>query len=616
MRAASVAASAAWLLSAVQNVAAWGPRGSPNGPPGHYGGPREHGPDFQPDFILRITEANIPVACQNRTSVLVNGTSPGPPIRLQPGRRSWIRVYNDMEHANTTMHWHGLSQRMAPFSDGTPTASQWPIPAKHFFDYEVYPTRNESGTYFYHSHVGFQAISAAGPLIIEDVAECHPYENQYDEERIIFITDYYNQTDEKVEFGLRNTTFKWPGEVNAVLINGVGVANGEKAGEGNCKLPVIDVDPGKTFRMRFIGGTAISLVQFAIEGHNNWTIIEADGSYTKPYTLPEPMNFMQLSSGQRFDTLFKTKTQAELNGKTDYLIQFETKDRPAIYHGYGVLRYSRAKPTITTPPSKPPMTLSNRTYDWLEYALEPFHPNDFPLAHEVTRRLTIDNRQLPSLAQIIWQANGLNWTDIDSSPYPAEEPYLTHIYKTGPAGMPNYTAALANQGWDPQSLVFPAKLGEVLEIIWVNTGSLVKNGGGQDYHPFHAHGAHFYDIGSGNGSYDAFANEIKLANYTPVLRDTTNLYRYAEKTAPGERLGWRGWRLRVTDPGVWMMHCHILAHMLMGMQSVWVMGEWAEVTRIPLFDAQSYLMFGGSAFGNETFSPWVNHYFEDADDEG
>ncbi|KAF7197409.1 Laccase-like multicopper oxidase 1 [Pseudocercospora fuligena] len=614
MRAASFAAGAAWLLSAVQDVAAWGPRGSPNGPPGHYGGPCEHGADFQPDFILRITEANIPVACQNRTSVLVNGTSPGPPIRLQPGRRSWIRVYNDMEHANTTMHWHGLSQRMAPFSDGTPTASQWPIPAKHFFDYEVYPTKNESGTYFYHSHVGFQAISAAGPLIIEDAADYQPYEDQYDEERIIFITDYYNQTDEKVEFGLKNTTFKWPGEVNAVLINGVGVATGEKAGEGDCKLPVIDVDPGKTYRMRFIGGTAISMVQFAIEGHDNWTIIEADGSYTKPYTIPEPLNFMQLSTGQRFDVLFKTKTEAELNGKTDYLIQYETKDRPAVYHGYGVLRYSGGKPTITTTPIKPAMTLSNHTYDWVEYALEPLQPNNFPKAEEVTRRLIIDNRQVGAMAEIIWQANGLNWTEVYSSPYPGEEPYLTHIYKNGPSAMPNYTAALENGGWDPYSLTFPAKLGEVIEIIWVNTGSLVKNNGGQDYHPFHAHGAHYFDIGSGNGTYDPIENEKKLVNYNPVLRDTTNLYRYTGKTTGGNKLGWRGWRLRVTDPGVWMIHCHILAHMLMGMQSVWIMGDYEEVTRIPLFDAQSYLMFGGSAFGNETFSPMVNHYFEDADE--
>jgi hypothetical protein len=38
-----------------------------------------------------------------RYSVLVNGSSPGPELRLQEDNVSWIRVYNDMEHANVTM---------------------------------------------------------------------------------------------------------------------------------------------------------------------------------------------------------------------------------------------------------------------------------------------------------------------------------------------------------------------------------------------------------------------------------------------------------------------------------------------------------------------------------
>ena len=87
---------------------------------------------------------------------------------LKPGKVSWIRVYNDMDQYNATIHWHGLAQRAAPFSDGTPTASQWPIPPKHFFDYEILPETSEAGSYFYHSHVGFQADTCTGPLIIED----------------------------------------------------------------------------------------------------------------------------------------------------------------------------------------------------------------------------------------------------------------------------------------------------------------------------------------------------------------------------------------------------------------------------------------------------------------
>jgi L-ascorbate oxidase len=55
---------------------------------------------------------------------------------------------------------------VAPFSDGTPGASQWPIPPLHYFDYQLSIPVGTAGTYFYHSHVGLQAISATGPLIV------------------------------------------------------------------------------------------------------------------------------------------------------------------------------------------------------------------------------------------------------------------------------------------------------------------------------------------------------------------------------------------------------------------------------------------------------------------
>lgn len=62
-----------------------------------------HDGAFVPDHILRITAQNISQACDTRLSVVVNGTSPGPEIRLRAGQPAWIRVYNDMEDANLTM---------------------------------------------------------------------------------------------------------------------------------------------------------------------------------------------------------------------------------------------------------------------------------------------------------------------------------------------------------------------------------------------------------------------------------------------------------------------------------------------------------------------------------
>lgn len=375
-------------------------------------------------------------------------------------------------------------------------------------------------------------------LIVEDSGKA-PYD--YDEERAILFQDYYNQTDDILEHGLTATPFLWTGEVNAVLLNGVGTAR-EMAGNPECALPVIDVEPGKTYLLRFVGGTAISMVSFGIEDHSELDVVAADGHYTKPYRI----DHMQVSPGQRFEALLRTKTADEIGNQTDYIIQFESKDRPRVFTGFAVLRYSNAPPLITTAPSTPPLRLSNETYNFLEYALEPLVPNNFPTADQVTRRVYIDNVQLTQ-SSVIWQMDGLNWTELSPANSP---PYLVDIYKNGPEAMPNYTAAMENGGWDPYTLTWPAKLGEVLEIILVNTGSLVNNNGGMDYHPFHMHGSHYYDCGSGNGTYDPVANEEKLKGYSPVERDTTNLYRYRSAGTAGDDEGWRCWRLRVQDAGV------------------------------------------------------------------
>ncbi len=171
--------------------------------------------------------------------------------------------------------------------------------------------------------------------------------------------------------------------------------------------------------------------------------------------------------------------------------------------------------------------------------------------------------------------------------------------------------ALENNGIDPITRAFPAQIGEVIEIVIQNTGA---DSGGLDAHPFHAHGSHIWDLGSGNGTYNQTANEEKWAsiNGGPVKRDTAVLYRYGASTVNGTVQGWRAWRLRVTQPGAWMIHCHILQHMIMGMQTLWVMGNETELLgKVPRPEVEGYLTYGGDVVGNETHYPNVVHWNDD-----
>lgn len=239
-------------------------------------------------------------------------------------------------------------------------------------------------------------------------------------------------------------------------------------------------------------------------------------------------------------------------------MQFESRDRPTLTRSYAVLNYGlKSNVTKYYPPATVPLTLPTISYGFVDYKLRPFFPkdvDDFPTAAEVTRRVIIKVHQRVS-GPTIWLQNNLPWNEGVRA-----EPYLVSLYKKDNSSYPDMTRALANNGIDPNTTAFPAQIGEVLEIVIQNTGA---DKGGLDVHPWHAHGGHYYDLGAGNGTYNATENEIKLAGNPPVKRDTTMLYKYAETTINGTDVGWRAWRLRVKQPGVWMIHCHILQHMVM-----------------------------------------------------
>ena len=499
--------------------------------------------------------------------------------------------------------------------------SQWPIAPDQFFDYQIRPEIGDAGSYFYHSHVDFQQITAHGAIIVDD-AKKPPY--KYDDEITLLTADYYDRDDKNVTTGLLADPFVWSGEPLAVSIGGkTGTSGFNNATDESCEPLVLDVEPGKTYRLRVIGATVLSLVELGIENHydnDSLQVIEADGAYTKQ----APTDHIQVASGQRFSYLLKTKTEHELKAlkKNEFWIRMETRLRPSVVTGYALLRYSSSygsKPSSRKAlPKVPPVTLPQNVTDYLEYALQPYSKDEcekFPKLSEVTRTVKIVVNQRGTFtngtftSDVEWDQNNNTWK-MELQAHKNQVPYLVDVYKTGKS--PNYTLALENGGYDPSTQTFPAKVGEVLDIVWEN-----NNGpsGGWDFHPFHGHGNHFWDLGSGNGTYNAAKNEKNFENFTPAKRDTTILYKYAQTGVPHTTAGWRAWRLRVTEDnvGAWMLHCHIAQHAIMGMNTVWVFGDTTEIKKkFPNTGyIHGYLDYGGDAYGAKGKDPFVYHYYPD-----
>ncbi|MFT7579010.1 MAG: FtsP/CotA-like multicopper oxidase with cupredoxin domain [Myxococcota bacterium] len=100
---------------------------------------------------LRIAATPVKIGGREAMATTVNGGIPGPEIRLREGQDITLRVHNALA-VTSSIHWHGLL--LPPAMDGVPNISFDGIPSGETFEYR-FPIR-QSGTYWYHSHSGFQ----------------------------------------------------------------------------------------------------------------------------------------------------------------------------------------------------------------------------------------------------------------------------------------------------------------------------------------------------------------------------------------------------------------------------------------------------------------------------
>ncbi|AMN49183.1 copper resistance system multicopper oxidase [Psychrobacter sp. P2G3] len=135
------------------------------------------------EFDLYVSKKPIIVNGKSSTATLINDSLPAPTLKMREGDTVVIRVHNQMNES-TSIHWHGL---LVPFEmDGVPGISFDGIPANSTFTYKF--TLKQSGTYWYHSHTGFQEQTGMrGAIVIEPKGrERHPIE----EDHVILLSDW------------------------------------------------------------------------------------------------------------------------------------------------------------------------------------------------------------------------------------------------------------------------------------------------------------------------------------------------------------------------------------------------------------------------------------------
>jgi CopA family copper-resistance protein len=299
------------------------------------------------DVELTIGELPVNFTGRARLATAINGAVPGPLLRWREGDDVRIRVTNRLA-VPTSIHWHGILLPAA--MDGAPGFSFTGIDPGETFEYRF--RLRQSGTYWYHSHSGFQEQTGLyGPLVIvpRDAGALRA-ERDYtvmlsdwsDEDPVAILrklkkqADYYNRWQPTVGDFLRDARVK-----------GLGVAAAESWAWGEMRMNRTDLadvsavtytylmngttpagnwtglyHPGERVRLRFINAGAMSIFDVRIPGLD-LTVVAADGQEVHPVTVEE----FRIAPGETYDVIV---TPAD---ESAYTIFAQSADRSGYARG-------------------------------------------------------------------------------------------------------------------------------------------------------------------------------------------------------------------------------------------------------------------------------------------
>ncbi|WP_026091648.1 copper resistance system multicopper oxidase [Blastomonas sp. AAP53] len=286
-----------------------------------------------PVVDLSIGSGHRIVQGKRGPGIAVNGSVPGPLIRLTEGQDVRLNVTNNLT-VDSSVHWHGL---LLPFQyDGVPGISFPGIKPGETFTYK-FPIR-QAGTYWYHSHSGLQEQSGHyGPMIIEprgsepipvdrdyillvsDFTTLDPHfimnrlrtgEGYFNRQQNTWTDDYPMSAEERrmwAQMRMMPTDIADIGGKTYTFL-----ANGRGPNEGMEYL----FKPGERIRLRIINGAAQSFFNIRIPGLA-MSVIATDGQPVRPVEVDE----LQIGAAETYDVIIEPGLAAA------YSIVAESMDR-------------------------------------------------------------------------------------------------------------------------------------------------------------------------------------------------------------------------------------------------------------------------------------------------
>ena len=184
-----------------------------------------------------------------------NGEIPGPLLRVPEGATVVVRFHNAID-LPSSVHWHGI--RLDNRFDGVPGITQQAVLPGGSFVYQVHAP--DAGVYWYHPHVREdieQALGLAGGILVD--APDSAYYAPANEERVLVLSDLLINGDTLIPFGRERPDFALMGRVgNVLLVNGATDYRLSVHQGAVVRFFVINASSSRTYNLSF-GGAPIKV---------------------------------------------------------------------------------------------------------------------------------------------------------------------------------------------------------------------------------------------------------------------------------------------------------------------------------------------------------------------
>ena len=448
-----------------------------------------------------------------------NGMIPGPALRVKQGSTINVIFENKID-MNTTIHWHGLRHDIE--NDGVPSVSQDPVASGDSFTYELYFP--DDGIFWYHPHVREdiqQDAGLAGNMLVIPTQAYNPVNR---EELIVLDDILVDEKGQMVPFGKEHANFAIMGRFGNVMLT---------SGETDYSL---SVKKGEVVRLYVTNVANVRPFNFSVAGAQ----MKLVGGDLGQFEHEEFVDSIIIAPAVRFivDVLFEESGSYNLmnaNPHQSYVL--------------GTIEVSEEETDISYVESFTQDLRNQYVIDYIASFEEYFDKDvDYHLD------LTIDMMgMMDSMANMPCHSmGGMIMGDCSGDEREDLESELGHENMTiewedemnmkASAAMIEWIIEDASTQLQNMDVVMQATVGDVVKIRLFNDPESLH----PMQHPIHLHGQRFLITQMDGVNVE---NKVWTDTILVPIGSTVDIL------------------VHVTNPGNWMMHCHIAEHLEAGMMA-------------------------------------------------